>query len=136
MGSHLTWNFACCVYILASSGSLYKIYIINKVFTECFTTLLLDAIGVKITGGQWSKAWFCPPGGRSYNGVTSNENYQLMSLSKLITALLGNQSWLRDTVAAQRCEIQWEAFKFTSEWIKVAVRSSENHSNSAQNFVS
>ncbi len=77
---------------LASSGSLYKIYIINKVFTECFTTLLLDAICVKITGGQWSKAWFCPQGGRSYNGVTSNENYQLMSLSKLRTALLGNQS--------------------------------------------
>ncbi len=31
-----------------------------------FTTLLLDAICIKITGGQWSKDSFCPPGGRSY----------------------------------------------------------------------
>ncbi len=34
MGNHLTWNFAPCFYILASSAYLYKIYIINKVFTE------------------------------------------------------------------------------------------------------
>ncbi len=31
-----------------------------------FTTLLLDAICIKITGGQWSKDSFCPPGGLSY----------------------------------------------------------------------
>ncbi len=42
-----------------------------------FTTLFLDAICVKIAGGQWSKASFCPPGGRSYKGVTSRETYQL-----------------------------------------------------------
>ncbi len=47
--------------------------------------LLLNAIGVKITGGKWSKASFCPPGGRSYKSVTSRENYQL----KLLLAKLG-----------------------------------------------
>ncbi len=31
---HLMWNFAHYVYIMASSACLYKIYIINKVFTE------------------------------------------------------------------------------------------------------
>jgi len=32
---------------------------------------------MKIAGGQCSKAWLCPPGGRSYKSVTSPENYSL-----------------------------------------------------------
>ncbi len=57
------------------------------------------------------------------------------NLSELRTALLRNQSWFCDTVTAQRCEIQWEGFEFAAEWIKIAVRCSEMHSNSAQNSV-
>ncbi len=34
---------------------------------------------MKIAGGQCSKAWLCPPGGRSYKSVTSPENYQIKS---------------------------------------------------------
>ncbi len=35
-----------------------------------FTTLILDAICVKIAGGQWCKTSFCAPCGRSYKGET------------------------------------------------------------------
>ncbi len=45
-GKHLMWNFAHCVYILASSAYLYKLYIINKVFTE-FSDSLLKTINSK-----------------------------------------------------------------------------------------
>ncbi len=41
-----------------------------------FYYIITNAICVKIAGGQCSKAWFCPPGGRSYKSVTSRENYQ------------------------------------------------------------
>ncbi len=52
--------------------------------------------------------------------------------SELRTALLGNQSWFCDTVITQCCEIQWEVFGFTAEWIKIAA---EKHSYSAQKSV-
>ncbi len=54
------------------------------------------------------------------------------NLYELRTALLGNQSWSRNSVIAQCCEIQWEAFEFGAEWIKTAAKSSEMHSYSAQ----
>ncbi len=47
MGSHLTWNFAHCVYILASSSCLHRIDIINKESTEFH--LLISAFYYIIT---------------------------------------------------------------------------------------
>ncbi len=47
MGSHLTWNFAHCVYFLALSSCLYKIYSINQVSTE--SLLLISAFYYIIT---------------------------------------------------------------------------------------
>lgn len=36
-----------------------------------------------MTGGQWRKGLFCPTGGRSYNDVTSRENYELVTIEWL-----------------------------------------------------
>ncbi len=58
MVSHLTWNFAHCVYILSSSSCLYKIYIFNMVFTEI--CLLIYA----------------------FKGVTSRENNQFLNCKR------------------------------------------------------
>ncbi len=44
--------------------------------------------------------------------------------NKLVrAALLRNQSWFRDTVTAQRCEIQREAFEFAAQWIYILLPS-------------
>ncbi len=55
MGSHLTWNFAHCVYILASSSCLYKIYFINKVSTE--SRLLISAFYYIVTCNLRKNSW-------------------------------------------------------------------------------
>ncbi len=50
---------------------------LSKEYTEfhlLILVLLLNEKHIKITGGEWSKASFCPPGGRYYKGVTSCEN--------------------------------------------------------------
>ncbi len=63
--------FIFCVHLLACTK--YTLSIRCSPFNICI--LILNAICVKITGGQWSKAWFCPPGGRSYKSVTPGIQY-------------------------------------------------------------
>ncbi len=78
-GKPLTWNCAHCVYILASSSSLYKIYIINKVFTE-FPLLMyaffyiINWCNLRKTN-WWSveQSFILPSSGHSYKGVTARE---------------------------------------------------------------
>ncbi len=83
MGSHLMWNFALCVYILASSSCLYKIYIINKVSTESrlliYAFYYIITITYKLHKNSWrsvEQSFVLLSRGRSYTSVTSRENYQ------------------------------------------------------------
>ncbi len=93
-----TFNVKLCTLHLYSGFILflYKIDIINKVSTE--SRLLISVFYYiitwcnlrKIVGGQWRKALFCPPGGRSYKGVTSRESHQLELLSFFFFSKMNN----------------------------------------------
>ncbi len=77
MGSHLMWNFAHCVYILCVHPLACTKYTSSRLLISAFYYIITWCNLRKKAGGQWSKASFCSPGGHSYRGVTSRENYQL-----------------------------------------------------------